>query len=440
MAACVTTTGFLVNWFVAAGVLAVILIHAFRPFDFMSAYFLTVAGATFVYYEGGRMTRELTLLSGVILLMLVCYWVSMRGRLAAFPGTRLGWALLSYVLLSVANFGRGALSGHAPKFLFLDILPVLAVGTSFLVANAFDPKRDLRPLVVALTGLAYGSAAIGFWIFAVIHTRTAGVYFNATPAFVALLLMNLALRARTTRTAVLWVGLALPLFLHQFLSFRRGLWIGCLVGLFTTALIFAVGRGRRWARVGLVFGGLLGIGALGAVSLGLIYGQTDLLQLSAERFATIGETELRLETRANVARLLETATMLDLIQQSPWVGYGLGYTFILRNWLWGLRPPQWWADENYLLIWIKQGAIGLALYLWILWAAFRMGVRQARSRDEPWESSWFATLAAVMAFMAVFSLSDWPFGQVNPVFLLALLFGGSMAMASEGRLRLRWSP
>jgi len=439
MLACVVSAGFFINWLVASVVLVVMLAHAFRPFDFMVAFCLTVAGATFVRYDAGKLTHELSLLTGVILLMLMCYTISMRGRLVVFPGTRLGWALLSYVLLSMANFGRGILSGHSNKFLLLDVLPVFAVGTSFLVANGFDSKRDLRTVVAALAVLGYGSAAFGFWVFAVIHTHTAGIYFNATPALVALLFVNLALRAERLKTTAVWMGLSLPLFLHQFLSFRRSLWVGCMAGLLTTILVFAVGSRTRWRRAGLVFGSLLGIGVVGAVSLELIYGQTDILSQSVARFGSIGSTELTMETRANVARLVEAATMIDLIQQSPLLGYGLGYGFILKNWMWGERPVQYWADDNYLLIWLKQGAIGLALYLWILWAGLRLGVRQARGREGRWESSWFATLAAAMGFMALFSLTDWPFNQVNPTFLLALLFGGSMAMAREGRIRLQWS-
>mgnify|MGYP001575110082 FL=1 len=60
-------------------------------------------------------------------------------------------------------------------------------------------------------------------------------------------------------------------------------------------------------------------------------------------------------------------------------------------------------------------------------------------RGEVRRSSWFAATAAATVFLTVFSFSDWPFGQVNPTFLPALLFGGSMAMGREGLLRFRWS-
>jgi O-antigen ligase/polysaccharide polymerase Wzy-like membrane protein len=441
MLACVISTGVLGNWFVAAGILVAVLVNAFRPFDFVAAYLLTTVGATFVYYEGGRLTAELSLLTGAICLMLVCYTLRNRSQILTLKWTPLTLPISAYVLLSAANFVRGVLSGHPAKSLGLELLPVLAIGTSLLVANGFDWKRDLRLLIVGLIGIAYGSAAMGFYVFAIIHTHTSGVYFNATPGLIALLLVNLALRARTVGTSLAWIGLSLPLYLHQFLSFRRSLWVGGMVGMLTTILIYAAGRGReRWSRVGLVLGILVGIGAVGAISLDVVYGQGDILQASVGRFATISKTEDTYDTRSNVIRLVEAAGVINLIRQSPWIGHGLGYTFVVSIPMQGIPRPQFWMDENYLLIWLKQGVIGVFVLIWVFWAGFRLGLREARSREDPSESSWFATLAATMTFMALFCLTDWPFGQVNPTFLLALFFGVAMALSPGGRVRLRWSP
>ena len=441
MSACVLGCGFLLNWFVAIGVLAVVLLHVFRPFDFIASFLLTVAGATFVYYEGGRLTFELSLLTGAILLMLGCYWIQNRDNLVAFPRTSLTLPILAYVSLSLANFARGLLSGHPLKALFLELLPVLSIGASFMVAKGFDAKRDLRFIVVTLIGIAYGSAALGFYVFAIIHTHTSGVYFNATPGMIAMLLLNLALRARSIAATFVWIGVSLPLFLHQFLSFRRSLWVACIGALVASILVFTVRRGRSaWARVGIVLGTLLGIGVLGAVSLDVVYGQGDILKASVLRFTSIGATEVTYDTRSNFIRLAESTHVLNLIRHSPLVGYGLGYTFIVRIPMQGPSPPQFWMDENYLLIWLKQGLIGLVSYLWILWAAFRLGARQARAREDPWQSGWFAGLASSMVFMFLFSIFDWPFSQVNPTFLLALFSGVAMAMAHEGWVRVRWMP
>jgi len=441
MLACVMGAGLVGNWFIAAGVLVVLLIHAFRPLDFTTSALLVVAGATFIYYEGGRLTQELSLLSLAILLMLICYALAKRSQSLAVPSTGLGWAILTYLVLSMANLGRGLVSGHGLKYLLLDALPVLAIGTSFMIANAFDVKRDMRLVLVALTVIGYASAALGFHVFAILHVRTAGVFFNSTPGLVALLLVNLALRSKKLPTALIWLGLSLPLFVHQFLSFRRALWLSGMAGLLTSLIIFTAVRGgrARWSRAGLVIGVLLGMVALGAASLEVFYGQTDILQESVARFSSIGGTELTMETRSNVARLMESAAVATYIQQSPWIGHGLGYTFVLSQLKKGVAgTSQWWLDENYLLLWLKQGLIGVAVYLWILWTAFRLNTRHARQRQDAWESSWFATTAAATVYLAVFSITDWPFSAVNPMFLMALFYGVSMAMTGDGFLRFRW--
>jgi hypothetical protein len=278
-------------------------------------------------------------------------------------------------------------------------------------------------------------------VFSIIHTHTSGIWFNWVPGLMAVFMINLALRSTNLVNALTWLLGSLPFFLHQFLSFRRALWLGCIVALITTSLTFAIRRGRaHWRRVGLIIGLLLGIGAFGAVSLELFYGQTDILAASAVRFLSIGGTEVTMENRSNVIRLIETAGVLKLIAQSPVVGHGLGFTFVVPNPVQGGRMrPQWWMDQNYMLIWVTQGIVGLALYGWFLWTALRFTLRNARSRTDLWESSWFATTAAMTAFLTVYSISDWPFYQVGPAFMIALFMGASIAMADRTSIHFRWS-
>jgi O-antigen ligase len=133
----------------------------------------------------------------------------------------------------------------------------------------------------------------------------------------------------------------------------------------------------------LVLGILLGAGLVGAVGLEVIYGTTDILRESVGRFASIVGTEVKPENTSNISRLVEAAGVLEHIRQSPWIGHGVGYTFLVRHTLFGNPSPQWWIDENYLLIWVKQGAIGVAAYLWLLWTGVRFGIRHARQRHNP---------------------------------------------------------
>ena len=131
--------------------------------------------------------------------------------------------------------------------------------------------------------------------------------------------------------------------------------------------------------------------------------------------------------------------MVGHIAESPWVGHGAGYVFL------GTDPvelkvyDQYYVHEDYLYVWLKQGVVGLALFVWMIGSAIVLGIREARRREDPWESTWFATTAAGTVLLATLSVTNFPFNQVNPTFTLALLWGGSMAMARQGCVRFGWA-
>ena len=71
--------GLATNWLIAAGLLAVFLRQVARPFDFLTSYFMVTIGATFIRYDAGQLTIELSLLSALILFMLISYTLSAAG-------------------------------------------------------------------------------------------------------------------------------------------------------------------------------------------------------------------------------------------------------------------------------------------------------------------------------------------------------------------------
>jgi len=444
----VIVAGLMGSWFIAAGLLVFLLINVARPFDFVAPLLVVMAGSAFVHYEGGNLMYELKLLSVAILAMLFCYVISSRNRMLSLPWTPLSQGLLMFLAWSVANFGRGVLAGYPLKNATTELLGVSALASALLVGNLFERRQHLHLAFAALLVTACGSAAIGFYVYAILHVRTAGIYFTSFPGIVGLFLLNLALRSRSTAQALGWVALSMPFFLHQFLSYRRALWLGCLVASIVTIAIYAGSgprSGTRWRRTGLVFGTMVGLSLVGAIGMAVVYGQEDILKDAAGRFASIGSADFKAESRgdinpgtlSNVERLIEYSVLSGLILKSPWVGYGLGYNFIVKKPFLGPHV-QWWAHQNYLLIWLKQGLIGLGLFLLLLWTAFRLGVREARRRTDPWESAWFAMTATATVFLAVFSLTDIPFAYVNATFMLALLWGGAIAMSKESDVTLRW--
>ncbi|HET9325232.1 MAG TPA: O-antigen ligase family protein [Candidatus Eisenbacteria bacterium] len=440
--AAVVTVGLTFNWIFAAGLMVFVFAQMARPFHFLLAFLLVVTGASFISNSGGGLTFQLSLLMSVMVFAFVCYVLNFRDRVFSLCLSPLTVPVVAFIMLSLANAARGVLMGNHLRNLGLEFVAILGLGTSLIVANAFDAKRDLRFATIALIVIAQVASLWGFHSFAEAQTRTANAYTVALPGIVAMLLVNMALRSKNLATAFLWVLLSVPLFLHQLITFGRGLWTGCFAGLIVTFLVFG-GRGlgarARWTRSMAVVGLIAGIGLIGAFQLVVVMGQRDLLQDAVTRLMSIGSTKEGIETRSNMIRLFEYATVIPIILSSPWVGQGLGFTFAVEEPFSRKYADQWGVHQNYLLVWLKQGAIGLALFIWMLWTATAMGAREARRRSDPWESTWFATIAAGTVFLAVFSLTNYPFAVVNEMFLLGLLWGAGMAMARTGSLSLRWS-
>jgi len=184
---------------------------------------------------------------------------------------------------------------------------------------------------------------------------------------------------------------------------------------------------------------MLVVGVFGAIQAALVLGKGDVLMEAGTRVSSITSTSTGYESRSNIIRLVEYGVVLNLIRHTPIFGYGVGYTFLVKELFTNKTAPQWGVHQNYLLVWLKQGLIGLAIFLWMLWTAITVGIRESRRRSDFWESSWFASAATTTIILAVFSLSNYPFGVVNEMFLLALFWGGAVAMTGKHRITLRWN-
>jgi len=439
----VLAVGFTAGWgFAAAGLLA-LLVFLSRPFDFMMAFLVVVAGASFVTMSGANisLTVQLGLLTVGIVAMLVLYGLSNSDRLLGLSTNSLTWPLLVYTALSTVNAARGLLTGASPRYVGLEYIAVLSLATTLLVANAFRPERDLRVVIPGVILLAFGPAVRGLLV-ATENLHSVATYSMTVPGIVGVLLVNLALRSKTLMRAMGLIALAIPLFLHQLVTFGRGLWTGCLAGISISVLIycgFGRGSGPRWKRAGQIVLILVGLGGVGGVETAVALGKGDLIRQAGVRLASVASTGESYETHSTIVRLWEYSIVANFIRKNPVFGYGGGFSFPVHQPWARTTKTQWVVHQNFLFIWLKQGLIGLAVFLWMIWTAVMMGIREARRRSDPWESAWCATMAGGTLFLAVFSLSNFPFEEVSGMFLLALLWGVTMAIHGSKVLQFRWS-
>jgi len=155
------------------------------------------------------------------------------------------------------------------------------------------------------------------------------------------------------------------------------------------------------------------------------------------RFTSSFETKNTPETVSNIVRLVELRTSMKFILEQPWVGFGHGATLIVRQFFHPMTGPQWWVHQSYVMIWFKQGAFGLLALLWVLFAATRTGIAGLRHED-PRVAGWCAASAACTVFVAVLGLTNYYFFMVTLSFLLALVWGITLAFAHPGRRRFVW--
>ena len=176
--------------------------------------------------------------------------------------------------------------------------------------------------------------------------------------------------------------------------------------------------------------------ASGAI-VALTFNMSELWQMVGARFASSAGTEYSTANLSNVWRLVESAHALRHIFESPWFGKGLGYTILFTEPIFWSLHSEWFIHENYLLVWLKQGLLGLALFVWLQFSAIRTGLR-GRHLPDRWQASWCAGAAAVTFHLMIYEFVHFPLAEVNSCFALALIWGGAMSLTARETTVIRW--
>jgi hypothetical protein len=429
-----------VHWVAAATVLAFALLQRARPLDFLASYLLVVAGGTFVDYTHGTLTLQLALLSLGIVFMLACYLVAFRQAALVLRRTPLTVWVLLYSGLTLVNFVRGLVAGNPPRYAGLELLAVFVLASCLLVANLTVRRTQVISMLVVLWLVGLGHMALGLDFFAHAHTRTGGIYFTAVSGLIAVLLFNFALRGTTRRERWLPMLALLPLIAHQLLSFTRGYWLGLMAGVVWSVAAYGgrgVGAGARWARAGRMLVGLVLVSVAAGTLLSVAFDIPGIATGVWRRLSSSTGTQFTGETASNFVRLLEYDQVLRDIAATPWLGRGLGYFFVTRDPFFRALYQQWYVHQNYLLVWLKQGVPGLLLFVVTLVSAVMLGMR-GRRLAEPWAAAWCAGTAAVTVQVMVIANMHYPLSEVNATSVLALLWGVTIALTSQGRWRFVW--
>lgn len=428
------------NWWIAAAVVGLGLLVMQFPMRLYAAMLLLVSAATFVNNEGGHMTRDLSIVTLLAAYALLCLMASSAARVWAMPLSRLTIATLLLAATTALSFVHGVLGHYSMRYAGLELIALAAVCSSWIVGGLHIEPRQLRTAYWLFVPVALSHVGLGFYAYAVYHIRTGGIYFTPVPGMVALIFLNLLLHDPTPRWKLLRIFL-LGLFLtHTMISFARGYWLGLLVGIPLSCVLYVrrgPGTRERLARTGGVFAPLLVFVALGAVVFGIWFGFGDMATLLNTRLFSSFGIQHTSETASNIERLVEYRAAWLAVLSSPMIGRGLGYEVVIRQPFYLVTTSQWFIHEMYIWILLKQGIIGLIALLAVLWAALRLSVSNAM-RLEGEAAGWSAGVAACTLYLAIIGLTHYPFAQVNCSLLMAFLWGIMLSLSRPARLWFTW--
>jgi len=428
------------GWAAGIGLLFFVLVQRFRPLDFSLSFLVLVAGASIINYARGALTFELSILTGVILFTMFCYWTEYRERSITITHARLTVPLLVFMTLTCLNFVHGMVVGNSPRFGGLELLAALSLGSAFLIARRDFDESFVRTVLIWLWVVCLVHMFLGLYAYAVLRARTGSIYFGCVPGVVFAFMLNFVLRARSPKW--FWLGLValLPMLLHQFLSFTRGYWLAAMAAAAFSIVVYAgrgKGTGERWRRSMSWLGVTGAIGVAAAVFAFAALGMGNIAEVTGSRFSSTTGTEMSIETGSNVVRLVEYFHVLGDIVKKPIFGWGLGYYYVVQEPIGFRLVEKWFVHQNYLLITLKQGLVGLVAFVWMLFAAFRTGW-DGRRFDEPWKQAWCAGTASATLWLILYANVHFPLAEVNTVFTTALIWGGAISMTRTGRTVVRW--
>jgi hypothetical protein len=336
----------------------------------------------------------------------------------------------------------GILRGNPPRYVATDLIPVAELVLAYLAASRlYGRALQARPLAVFTVGSLTLTALVrlSFYPFG---TRGFGVtqqgigslvlprLFLVQPfAWIAPLCVVYALTARTRRSRLLGVALAVLFAICVLVSFERGTWT--MLGGATLPLLAVVLWKRP--RVALAAGAavLLGSVALAAAGKGS-YNPVALVvhRLAYTRTQVFDPNEPLQNKRSDEARAI-ARTIHDHPAYWP-AGGGLGATYVgptgFHNA--GYRSsfkPKHYSFNTYLAVALRSGLLGLAALTLVIVGMLRVSWRAARSTEDRRLSLAGAAVVGGTVALIIVSVVD-PELLIHP---LALYLGATFGLLTR---------
>ena len=254
-------------------------------------------------------------------------------------------------------------------------------------------------------------------------------------------LINLYPVARSPRQRF-WIWAALvPTIANIALSLSRGLWLCTLVGVMVSVLLQS-----RKVRMGLLAAfALVSICGAFLASGWRIGSDTDgsFLGVLEERvFHGVDQVEWGFAGDENMAtrRFLEMVIVGPQVLKDPWIGHGLGATYVIGGFAVldaGTAAPidHHFIHNLYLVTAFRMGVIGLGLLLWVLFRYFRTTLRAYRKMPADLNQALVVGCIAGIAGQLFLSFTQPTIIDHPTCALIALAMALSLRLSSPGSIR-----
>jgi hypothetical protein len=363
--------------------LVVLAIVALRPWFLLLAIFSTTvllelgksglgsleSLSSFYYHKVGNGLTVMNLFFAVLVIAMVVAVYRRRGRfLLAGPLTV---ALMLVTAATITGAVVAHFAGIGSKAIFepivtiapLILLPIVVVN----IAQGRDLLKAMLPLIAVLAGV---KALVGLWLAlsgrGELVDGHSATYIEPAANWLNMLVLLVLIAAALRRVRLpLWVWAIAPLAVIELaFSYRRGFWLGALVGIVLVVLLASSSHGRRVLIPAVVLIAVLGW--LGLASLGSGSGASNPVVKRLESLQP-GKLTLNVQDRY---RLDERRNVIANLQEHPVIGLGIAVPWVAP------RPlsVQHQGDRTYthmivLWYWLNLGLLGLIAYVTLVVSA-----------------------------------------------------------------------
>lgn len=417
--------------------LILLAVFAFLVLNFSDpriTLWLLIAFSTLVIYYHSLLSAIMMVILGSILIF-VCLSVYLKFCFMQFKIKKSYLNLPIAVFLTIAFFQTliGIFNSYPLKWLGTEFLAYLGFGVVFLIISLCDRKM-IKKFFQLLIVVAYYHAIIGLWNYFRIGHRIGGHLFGNFPSLIALVLLNLSFYTKEKSKKRIYVLISLPLVLHLLFSFTRGYWLGFISALLFSYGIYLINCNLTFSKK--VLKSIKGIISFIIIILVFVLISQRFLPSGSflgqvgRRFISSFSMKFSHETTSNVARLIEYKDSWEKIKKKPVLGYGVGYVFAFNDPISQKTIQRWVVHNFYLMITLKMGLIGLAVFLWIFYVFLRVGLRKSKSIEcSYYKGLSFGFIANSIALLVI-SLTNHEFATVTNTFYLAFTLGGVVVITS----------